>query len=222
MRKDDYFQLLKSWCDALVAHQLKDTGNKAFDGGILCPACKTIHGMCHDGVYPLLYMADITGEAKYLESALALFDWGENMMCDDGSLYNDAHSAWNGITVFTVIGLYDALDKHGHLLSTKQRERMEQRMRLGAEWVYQHITMSFRTNINYHATAAAALALVGNYDDREDYRNRAGQLAASCLAHIVEGQGYLYGEGQPMEKLTKRGCRTEPGIIALAAICKTG
>lgn len=207
MRRDDYFRLLKSWCDAMMAHQLKGTGNKAFDGGILCPACKTIHGRCHDGVYPLLYMADATGETKYLESALALFDWGENMICDDGSLYNDAHSAWNGITVFTVIGLYDALEKHGHLLPDEQRKRMEQRMRMGAEWVYQNITMSFRTNINYHATAAAALALVGNYDDREDYRERAGKLAQSCLEHIVEGQGYLYGEGQPMEEQTKRGCR---------------
>ncbi len=207
MRREEYFNLLKAWCDGMLKHQVRGTGNPRFDGGLMCPACQGMHGRSADGVYPLLAMADMTGEHKYLEGALLLFDWGENMVCDDGSLYNDSHSPWNGITVFTVMGLYDSLERHGHLLTEEQKARFEARMQAGAEWIYRNVTMSFRTNINYHATAAAAMALVGNYENREDYRQRARELAQSCVAHMVEGEGYLYGEGHPMEAVTARGCR---------------
>lgn len=110
------FHLLQAWCDELIHLQISMPGNTDFDGAILCPACKVIHGRCHDAVYPMMYMADATGDQKYLDAAKKLFRWGENMLCDDGGLYNDAQSTWNGITVFNAVSLCDALKKHGHLL----------------------------------------------------------------------------------------------------------
>ena len=100
-----YFELLKDWCDSLIAHQVAGMGPE-FDGAFLCPACKYEHGRCHDAVYPLMYMAERTGERKYVDAAKAVFDWHDrNMMCDDGSAYNDPNSEWNGITVFATIAL---------------------------------------------------------------------------------------------------------------------
>lgn len=206
MIQEEYYDLLKTWCDRLLDHQIQGTGNVRFDGAFLCPACMKIHGRSHDGVYPLLYMADVTGEDRYLKAAVSLFDWGENMVCDDGSFYNDPQREWNGITVFSVIGLYESLVYHGHLLSKEKKAEFEKRMRDGAEWVYQTITMDFVTNINYHATAAAALALVGTYDENPGYLEHAKELAYSCAAHILP-EGYLYGEGKPMEAITERDCR---------------
>ena len=110
------FHLLQAWCDELIHLQISMPGNTDFDGAILCPACKVIHGRCHDAIYPMMYMADATGDQKYLDAAKKLFRWGENMLCDDGGLYNDAQSTWNGITVFNAVSLCDALKKHGHLL----------------------------------------------------------------------------------------------------------
>ena len=81
-----YFDLLKQWCDELIEHQVKNMGPE-FDGAFLCPACKVEHGRCQDAVYPFMYMADRTGDMKYVEAAKAVFDWHErNMYCDDGSV----------------------------------------------------------------------------------------------------------------------------------------
>lgn len=202
----EYESLLKEWADRLLELQVWGTGNRRLDGGILCPACMTMHGRCTDLIYPLLYLEERCGGGRYLQGALRLFDWGENLLCDDGSLYNDAQSAWNGITVFSAISLCEALERHGNVLSQEDRQRFEERLgRLGA-WVYEHLTMEFVTNINYHAAAAGAMALLGNHYSREDYRERARQMANACMQHITE-DGFLYGEGKPMELVTKRGCR---------------
>ena len=197
MVKDDYFELLKTWCDGLLKHQLIMPGQKRFDGALLCPACTVIHGRCHDAVYPLLYMADATGEMKYKEAALRLFDWGENMVCDDGSFYNDAQSEWNGITVFGVISICDSLRKHGHLLDEDVKKRFEERMGRGAEWIYRVLTPDYVTNINYNGTAAAAMALTGTYFGIPEYLKRARELAELCLEHITrrnaQGRGNAPG-----------------------------
>lgn len=204
--KSSYENLLKTWVDRLLQFQIHDMGDTRLDGGFLCPACMTIHGRCTDLVYPLLYLADHYGNEPYLDAALKLFDWGENLLCDDGSYYNDAQSAWNGITVFSAVSLCEALKHHGHLLSAEERERFEGRLHRMADWVYENLTMEFQTNINYHATTAGAMALLGAYWNRTDYLERAREMANSCFGHIT-GDGLLYGEGKPMEYVTKRRCR---------------
>ena len=65
-----YFDLLQQWCDAMIRLQPHDLGPE-FDGGLLCPACKYQHGRCGDAVYPFMYMADRTGDRKYVEAAKA-------------------------------------------------------------------------------------------------------------------------------------------------------
>ena len=68
-----YASLLKTWCDRLISLQVKGTGVKQLDGGFLCPACKVIHGRCGDAIFPMMLLAQRTGEEKYLSSARALF-----------------------------------------------------------------------------------------------------------------------------------------------------
>ena len=206
MAGEECFDLLKSWCDGLISYQIHNKGDSRFDGGFFCPACKMIHGRSQDAVYPLMCVADFTGEEKYRKAAEAVFDWGINMVCDDGSFYNDAQSEWNGITVFGVISLCEALNHHGHLLDLETKKYWEQRMKAGARWIARTITVGYKTNINYHASAAAALALAGKYEDRAEYLVQAKELADYCENHLLEN-GLFYGEGQPAEGVTKRGCR---------------
>ena len=119
-----YLRLLRKWCDGMLRFQLQGVGHSG-DGALFCPSCKLIHGRCPDGVYPLMCLADRTGEEKYLEAARKLFAWHENLICDDGSVYNDANSQWNGITVFAAVNLHEALVHHGHLLTGEERRRFE-------------------------------------------------------------------------------------------------
>ena len=55
-----YESLMKTWCDALVAHQVTEMPGTGIHGGIMCPACSRIHGRCGDAVYPLMRMAGPT------------------------------------------------------------------------------------------------------------------------------------------------------------------
>lgn len=201
-----YFELLKDWCDSLIAHQVAGMGPE-FDGAFLCPACKYEHGRCHDAVYPLMYMAERTGERKYVDAAKAVFDWHDrNMMCDDGSAYNDPNSEWNGITVFATIALCEVLDRHSTPLDAQTREKWENKLARMAGWLYSALNEDLPTNINYLATNAAALALAGKYLGQEAYVEQAGHLAAYALERITPN-GLLYGEGKPRDIVTARGCR---------------
>ena len=73
--KVNYLELLKQWGDVLLRLQIRQMDDLKLDGGILCPACKHIHGRCPDAIYGLMTLADRTGEKKYLDGARALFRW---------------------------------------------------------------------------------------------------------------------------------------------------
>ena len=204
MRQSD-LSLLRSWCDRLISLQIHDTGVPQLDGGILCPACKIIHGRCPDAIFPLMRLADYTGDAKYRRAAQALFDWQTNLFCDDGSLYNDGNSAWNGITVFAAISLCEALTHHGQLLDGDTRKRWEDRLAAMGKWLYEQLDENFPSNINYPTTNAAAMALIGRYFGREDYLRQARHLADFACSFFTE-EGFLRGEGKPRDGRTERGC----------------
>lgn len=218
MFKDEIYALLKAWCDRLLDYQITDDIHPEFDGALSCPSCMTIHGRCHDAVYPLIYMADRTGQKKYMEAAKRLFDWGDNLVADDGSFYNDAQNAWNGITTFAIVGMSEVLKYHQEVLDETFIDKIEQRMSGGALWIYKAFMDGISTNINYYAAASAALDLVSGYSYyhtqnevrmtawRERFRDLARDLAGQCMNRITE-EGFLYGEGKPLDRMTKRGCR---------------
>ena len=203
--KKTYFDLLKKWCDALIELQFTGTDDPTLYGGFHCRACHILHGRASDAVYPFLVMAKHTGEEKYINAAKAVFDFGENFVCDDGAVLNDGQSQWKGITVFSATAICEALTVGGHLLDADTRTKWEKRLRAMGEWLYKNVTEHMNTNINYLATNAAALTLLGNYFGREDYLAQGKHLAEYVMARITEN-GFLYGEGQPRDEASPLGC----------------
>ena len=209
--RGEYDQLLKEWLDALLSYTVNDPAHPSLDGAILCPACTHIHGRCHEAVYPLLAMADFSGETKYSEAARKLFQWSSCMLCDDGSLYNDSQSLWNGTTVFSAISLSKALRYHGRLLTAEEKPVWENRLFQMALWLRENITPEGHFNINYLAANAAAMALTGRYFDQDAMLAQAKRLADFCFQHI-SGQGLVYGEGSLKRNATPRGaCAVDIG-----------
>lgn len=95
------FNLLKIWCDAMIHHQINDKSNPIEHGALYCHACQVVHGRCLDAVYPFMYMADVTGEEKYLNAAIKVIDWSVNVDLPDGSWTNMIDpKSWTGTTVF--------------------------------------------------------------------------------------------------------------------------
>jgi len=66
------FNLLKIWCDALLQTQVNDASSPTTHGAFYCKACEVVHGRCNEAIYPLLFLADATGDQKYLDAAIKL------------------------------------------------------------------------------------------------------------------------------------------------------
>ena len=199
-----YFRLLQSYCDGLTA--LQYTGDdRAFRGGIWCQACKMIHGRSPDGVFALTEMYKLTGEEKYLAAAEAVFDYGENLLCNDGGLYNDAQTTWRYTTVFHLIASAGAYEAGTEILPKAFSAKLYDRIERMAAWLYENLDEYSPANINYSTTNGLALLLAGRLLKEEKYLQRAGRLTAYAMRHITEN-GFLYGECQPHDKRSPGGC----------------
>lgn len=202
-----YSDLLKAWCDGMLARQVTEFRDPAFYGGLLCPSCVLIHGRCGDAVYPLLRMAHVTGEAKYLRGALLVNAWSEAQVSRaDGSWVNDVTlSTWKGITVFHAISLAEALEHHGEVLDAPTRKQWTDRLARAAKFLDGFITIE-TGNVNYPVTATLAFVLCGRVLGDEHYIERGRKLAQEVLRQFTP-DGILFGEGHPLQSVSPKGCR---------------
>ena len=206
MRNNVYRKLLKEYCDALISLQDK-SDDKAFKGGIYCRACKNVHGRCPDAVYGFTVAAKIFGDEKYLQAAKDVFAYGENLLCDDGGLYNDAQTTWRYTTTFHQTAVIEALRSGAEILDEQTKKAFENRAAKMGEWLYENLDEKSPANINYATTNGLALALSGNYFKEQKYLDRAKRLVAYAMEHITEN-GLLYGESKPHDKISAKGCRS--------------
>jgi len=202
-----YAELLRSWCDGLLARQVAGMADPAFNGGFLCAACALIHGRCGDAVYPLLRMAHTSGEAKYLRAALAVHEWSQRTVSrPDGSWVNDVSlSTWQGITVFHAIALAEALAHHGTVLDAPTRSLWTDRLARAAKFLDGFITIE-TGNVNYPITATLAFTLCGQVLGNSHYLERGRTLAHEVMQQFTPS-GFLFGEGHPLQGVSPKGCR---------------
>ena len=159
--------LLQEWVDTLLTLQY-ESKYPTLDGGIICPACARIHGRIGDFVLPLMYMADKTGDDKYLNAAKRLIKWMETVRQPDGSWMNDVNvSDWNGTTVFFAIALGEAVKYHGHLLDEATLDTWKKYLESSGEFILNNRFIYSRKregmrnmNVNYSASATYALYLL--------------------------------------------------------------
>ncbi len=198
-------ELLKDWCDGMLRVQINEPGNPELHGALGCPSCDWIHGRCMDAVYPFLRMAQQTGDEKYLDAGISVFEWSKNVSMPDGSwtVIPDPTS-WRGITVFGAIALAEALYYHGNLLESAMRDQWTERLGQAANYIYKTFDTAF-TNINYAATGAYALNLIGEMLDKPEYLARSRVLANEVQAFFTDPHKLLFGEGRPTDRKSERG-----------------
>ena len=207
MKNTIYFKLLKAYCDNLISTQFDENAG-VFAGGFMCPSCKMIHGRSPDAVYPLAIMAKITGENKYLKSAELVFDYGKELMCTDGALYNDTQAGWRYTTVFHTISVLDTVIALGDKISQSFKEKLIERSKIMANWLFNNMTIELcQFNINYLATAPLALQLCGMVLENNEYIKRARFLADYAVKHISKN-GLFYGESRIHDGLSALGCNS--------------
>ncbi len=201
-----YFDLLKTWCNGLIAVQIDAPGDPKRHGGLSCPACGFIHGRCADAAYPLMHVARATGDRKYLDAAVRVQAWADNVTEPDGSWRNDVEgNTWKGITVFGTIALGEALHHHGALLDPAMRARWRDRLARAAKFLDGFMTIK-TGNINYPATCSLAFVVAGQVLDERRYLDHGRELAHAVLAYFSPNH-LLFGEGHPQDGVTAKKCR---------------
>ncbi|ANW95874.1 hypothetical protein AXE80_06090 [Wenyingzhuangia fucanilytica] len=199
------FNLLKTWCDAMIRDQVNNPNDPVLDGSLYCDACDKVHGRCTDSVYPFLYMADKTGEQKYLDAAIKVMDWSVNVDKPDGSWTNMIDpKSWYGTTVFGVIALGEALHHHGHVLSKETKQKWENRLKEAIEFVYNRFDINF-SHINYRFTAIYALNFLGKYFNEEKYIKRSKEFAALIPKYLTTPNKLIFGEDHPDNEKSAKG-----------------
>ncbi len=200
--------LLVDWCDGMIKHQIDAPDNPALHGALKCPACDHIHGRCSDALYPFLHLAHVTGQQKYLDAAINVYDWAEhNVRNDDGSWRNDIRpKAWRGTTIFGAIALAEALHYHGEVLDEQRRAAWTKRLdEAVGGYLYRDFKKIDFTNLNYGMTGVYGFHLFGRLLKNEKYTQRSAQFAKRVKEFFTEPNRLLWGEGKPNNNLSGRG-----------------
>jgi len=199
--------LLKDWSDGMLKVQINNPSNIEVHGALGCPSCSHIHGRCMDAVYPFLYMADKTGDEKYIEGAKLVMLWAENNVSQENGAWTVIKNpkSWKGITVFGAIALAEALHYHGHVLDEATRKAWTKRLEKAGQYIYDEFTIDF-TNINYPGTAVYGLDLIGGVVKRDDFKAKSKELAQQVKAYFTPNEGLLFGEcKKSSSKLSEKG-----------------
>ena len=199
--------LLADWCDGMIRVQINNPSNLEEHGALGCPSCSHIHGRCMDAVYPFLYMADVTGEKKYVDAAVLVMNWAENNVSQENGAWTVIRNpkSWKGITIFGAIALAEALHYHGHVLDEETRTAWTKRLEKAGQYIYDTFTIDF-TNINYPGTAVYGLDLIGEVVKREDFKTKSKELAQQVKVYFTPNEGLLFGEcKKSSSKLSEKG-----------------
>ncbi|HMF73700.1 MAG TPA: hypothetical protein VK616_19600, partial [Flavitalea sp.] len=199
--------LLQTWGKAVLDYQITDSNDNKNYGGLMCPACKVVHGRVCDTFYPMLYLADTNKDERWLNASLLLYEWMEhNTSQPDGSWTNEpAPGSWKGITVFTCIALAETLQKHRKLLKTSFIERVRQRLTKAGNYIEANFNTEYG-NINYPVAGAYALTLLGKELNNEQFNIKGKELAASVRGFFTAKDQLIFGEGKPYNVASKKGC----------------
>ncbi len=199
---NEYFNLLKIWADNLIDLQVTYSKRNEFYGGIMCPACKVMHGRISDTMYPLVYLYSKTGDRKYYNSAKLCYKWViNNMLRDKGQFINDACSTWFGVTIFFNIQLGELLYELKDYTNPEDYDEWMGTYRDTCDYIC-HIMDANKTSvINYTVATATAMAIAWKLLDEEKYFKKAKLYEKYVLEHFTE-DGFLFGEGKTATRAT--------------------
>jgi len=203
------YNLLKDWCDGMIANQVNELSDLKVHGMLECPACKErgiVHARCHDAVYPFMHMAHATGEPKYLDAAINVMAWSKNVTGEDGRWTNDLDpKSWHGTTIFGAIALAEAIHYHGEILDEATLTEWKERLAFATEgYLWKKFTRIDFTNVNYGLTSVYGYYLIGHVLHEQKYIDRSHEFAKGIKNYFTEPNKMLFGEGKPYDNRSGR------------------
>lgn len=201
-------KLLRRWCDAMIAYQVKTTDDPRVKGAMLCPGCAIQHGRICDAAYPLTYMWTRTGNAEYLDAARDAVSWSRFNLTDlgGGRLHNDFQGQWWGITVFSQCAIGKTLINFGDRLPKALLDDWRHWFDLQTEFLLKEMDRENVFNVNYSAAFCEALALAWKMTGEDAYIEKGRKIAEKLRVNFMP-DGMLAGESHPPSAVSPRGFR---------------
>ena len=200
--------LLRRWCDALEAYQVKAPADPRVRGSLLCPACALQHGRVCDVVYPMTYLWTKTKDPKYLDCAVRAVAWSRHNLTDmDGArLRNDFQNVWWGISVFSQIAVGKTLLRFAVALPREVREDWRGWFVAQSDFVGKALDVEGNFNVNYSAALCEAMALAWKLTGEERHLEVA-RRRAKAIEPLMMPDGMLAGEKHPPDFVSPHGYR---------------
>jgi hypothetical protein len=178
--KKEYAATLLQMADALQRLQILTPADSSY-GAITCPRCNVLHTRAAEALYPFAISYRITGDDRYLRSAIAAGNWLIRQQQPDGS-WKETPEEWTGTSTDQLLMMLLSFDVLKSRLSPAEREAWLNSMR------------SEFASINYVATTSATLAEACTLFGVEQYRKKAMELARRTVSKM-DDDGFLNGEG---------------------------
>ncbi|MCF3111248.1 hypothetical protein LL912_20850 [Niabella sp. CC-SYL272] len=199
--------LLEVWGSTLLRYQVNRPGDPGLHGGLLCPACGTIHGRSGDAIFPLLLLAKKTKDKRYSEAAYQLYDWMEAAVSTpDGAWLNEVNvSDWKGTTVFAAIALAETIRHCSDIIDPVRLASWKKRLEKAGSYLYDQFNI-LTGNINYPVSCCYALQLIGSLLNENRFQQKAAALIKECKRYFTPNDQLLFGEGRPVPEVSPKGC----------------
>ncbi len=176
--------------DLLKLQDLDSTSEKY--GALYCKSCSDYHTRASEAVLPFATAFKLTGNRKYLNSAVSTGNWLIKQQQDNGSWF-ETPSTWTGTTadqLLMMAAAYPILEQH---ISRDEREQWKQSMKAASDWMVENMNHEF-ASINYCATSTATLMMAYQVIPDSSYVKKAKELAMLVAAKFDEDY-FLTGEG---------------------------
>jgi len=187
-------RLVAKFCDTLIALQVNS--NDSWDGGIMCPYCKSVIGRTGDAIFPLYFMYLQTRREKYLTAARKLVEYNQRIQLPDGAWTSHEMGSWKGTTVFKLLALihaYDILNKHD---MTEEALGLKGMIAGAARWTSLVFgEESIENNVNYFVTSATVLEWAARILEIPYYSEQGKKLIYKYGLGNLNRDGFLLGEG---------------------------
>ncbi len=175
----------------LIKIQNHDSTNSNF-GALYCKSCSDYHTRASESVLPFAVAYKVTGNKKYLNSALSTASWLIKQQNTDGSWY-ETPSKWTGTTTDQLLSLSAAYPILKEKLSKKQKEVWINSIKAASDWLVKKMNPVF-ASINYCATTTASLMVAFQIIHDSAYVKKAKDLAMVVLPKFDDDY-FLTGEG---------------------------
>ncbi|MBN1551832.1 hypothetical protein JW979_10200 [bacterium] len=184
------YKILDSLILPLKSCQILDQNNSDL-GAIDCAACQCTHTRAAEAVFPFAVSYSFNPSRESLTSTLLLGDWLIKHQQSDGS-WKETPQEWNGTTVFQLMSMA-AAQQVIRAAGQQTGYHWDIAIKKAAEWIVEHMS-DRKTNINYSASGAAALALT-TFCLSDKRLEEVSDFLAQIVLSYINNDNLLVGEG---------------------------